>query len=202
MAYQIIQVSRDDETIRKYVERYKAFRLLALKVAPLSFGSTFKTESAFTDEMWYNRLANPQAVTFLALHGDVVTGSLTAVGPLPFTPEELLFSGNPWTSLDGHVPEELTYSHWRVNGMFVSPEARGQGIAKALMTRVLTFTKEEASRTGKEFAGSIIVDSDNLAAKTLYEKAGYVTIRGEELGDDAGRTALLMKYLPGQAKDN
>jgi hypothetical protein len=88
MAFEIIQIPRDDEGIRTFVERYKDFRLLSLKVAPEAFGSTLERELAFTDETWYNRLANPQAVTFLALQGDRVVGSLTIVGPLPFSPDE------------------------------------------------------------------------------------------------------------------
>jgi hypothetical protein len=88
MTFEIIQIPHDDEAIRKYVERYKEFRLLSLKLAPEAFGSTLERELAFTDETWYDRLANPQAVTFLALQGDRVLGMLTTVGPLPFSPEE------------------------------------------------------------------------------------------------------------------
>lgn len=88
MPFEIVQVSRDDESIHTFVERYKEFRLLSLKVAPEAFGSTLERERAFTDETWYDRLANPKAVTFLALQGGRVIGSLTTVGPLPFGPDE------------------------------------------------------------------------------------------------------------------
>jgi len=88
MTFEIIQIPRDDEAIRKYVDRYKEFRLLSLKVAPEAFGSTLERELAFTDETWHSRLANPQAVTFLALQGELVVSTLTTVGPLPFSPEE------------------------------------------------------------------------------------------------------------------
>lgn len=91
MSFEIIQIIRDKDSIRKYVERYKEFRLLSLKTSPQSFGSTLERELAFTDEIWYNRLANPQAVTFIALQGERVIGTLTTVGPLPFGVEEYVY---------------------------------------------------------------------------------------------------------------
>jgi ribosomal protein S18 acetylase RimI-like enzyme len=64
------------------------------------------------------------------------------------------------------------------------------------MEKVLKFGKEEALRTGKDFAGSIVVDSDNPAAKSLYEKSGYKAIREEPRSVGSARTVLLMKYSP------
>ncbi|TVY28103.1 hypothetical protein LHYA1_G002739 [Lachnellula hyalina] len=196
MPFEIIQIPRGDKNIRTFVERYKEFRLLSLKVAPEAFGSTLERELAFTDETWYNRLANPKAVTFLALQRGRIVGSLTTIGPLPFSPDESSAISNPWDSLDGELPAHLKESHWRVNGMFTLPEVRRQGVAKALMEKVVNFGSEEASRTGRTFAGSIVVDADNPAAKTLYESAGYVVIKEETHSPGSSRTVLLMKYSP------
>jgi hypothetical protein len=88
MSFEIIQIPRDDEAIRLYLERHKAFRLLALKTDPDAFGSTFAREIAFTDDVWFNRLKNPQITTFLALRSDQVVCSISLGGPLPCTPEE------------------------------------------------------------------------------------------------------------------
>jgi hypothetical protein len=88
MSFEIIQIPRDDDGIRLYLERHKAFRLLALKTNPDNFGSTYAHEVAFTDEIWYSRLKNPQITTFLALRSDQVVSSLSLGGPLPCTPEE------------------------------------------------------------------------------------------------------------------
>ncbi|TVY16891.1 hypothetical protein LARI1_G004130 [Lachnellula arida] len=199
MPFEIVQIPRDDESIHTFVERYKEFRLLSLKVAPEAFGSTLERELAFTDKTWYDRLANPKAVTFLALQEGRVIGSLTTVGPLPFGPDESSASSNPWNSLDGEIPEDLKESHWRVNGMFTLPEVRRQGVAKALIEKVVKFGSEEASRTGRTFAGTIVVDADNPAAKTLYERAGYVVIKEEVHSPGSSRTVLLMKYSPSPA---
>jgi hypothetical protein len=88
MDVDIIQIPRDDASIRAYVERYKAFRLLALQTAPEMFGSTYERELAFTDDVWHARLANLGATTFIATREDRVIGTITTVGPLPFLPEE------------------------------------------------------------------------------------------------------------------
>jgi len=88
MVFEIVQIPHDDASIRRYVEQYKAFRLLALKTDPDSFGSNYAREIAFTDETWYNRLANPQVNTFLAFQEDQVVCTVSIAGPLPCTPEE------------------------------------------------------------------------------------------------------------------
>jgi len=80
--------------------------------------------------------------------------------------------------------------------MFTRPEFRGQGIAQALMEKAVKFGNEEALRTGREFAGSVVVDSDNPGAKSLYEKSGYKAIREEARELGSTRTVLLMKYSP------
>ena len=83
--------------------------------------------------------------------------------------------------------------------MFTLPGVRRQGVAQALMEKVVTFGSKEASRTGREFAGSIVVDADNPAAKALYERSGYVVLREASLSLGSTRTVLLMKYSPGLA---
>ncbi|KAH6678355.1 hypothetical protein B0J14DRAFT_559494 [Halenospora varia] len=200
MSFETIQLPRDDAGIRSYLERYKAFRLLALKTAPAMFGSTYERETAFMDEIWYNRLSNPQAFTFVTMLGEKVVGTLTIVGPLPFSVEESAPLSNPWNSLDGKPPPEPSYSHWRVNGMFTLPEVRGKGIAKILMEKGIAIGREEAAESGKEFVMSIVVDADNVAAKTLYERSGFITIKEEPRSLGSTRTALLMKYSPDEPK--
>lgn len=83
--------------------------------------------------------------------------------------------------------------------MFTLPEVRRQGVAKALIEKVVKFGSEEASRTGKTFAGTIVVDADNPAAKALYERAGYVVNKEEIHSPGSSRTVLLMKYSPSPA---
>jgi hypothetical protein len=79
MAFEIVHITHDDESVRSYVERYKAFRLLSLKMAPEAFGSTYAREIAFTDDIWLGRLANPKANTFIALQSDRIVSLLVAI---------------------------------------------------------------------------------------------------------------------------
>ncbi|RDL41989.1 Acyl-CoA N-acyltransferases (Nat) [Venustampulla echinocandica] len=155
------------------------------------FGSTYEREAAFTDDMWYGRLANPQATTFITLQADCVVGTLTVVGPLPFRPDESPPATYPKNSLAG---EEPRYWHSRIDGIFTAPEVRGRGVAKALIEKGIKFGLDEAAKSDKEYVASIVVDSDNAAAKGLYEKYGYVTIKEEPRSPGSARTVLLMEY--------
>lgn len=87
MAYEIIQLHRDEESVRAWVQRYKDFRLYALKTEPKAFGSTYAREAAFEDEVWHSRLSNLDAATFMAVEAGEIVGTLTAM-QLPCGPEE------------------------------------------------------------------------------------------------------------------
>ncbi|KAE9376987.1 acyl-CoA N-acyltransferase [Stipitochalara longipes BDJ] len=200
MPFEIVQIPRDDASIRLYVEQYKAFRLLALKTDPDAFGSNYAREIAFTDDIWYKRLANPQVTTFLAFQDDRVVCTVSIAGPLPCTPEESSPSKDPWTILSGS-PDATTQSHWRMIGMFTLPAARGQGIAKAIIAKALQHAMGEAAKTGKTFVATIAVEHDNPAAVGLYKKCGFKTIIEEPWFRDRPRIALLLMYLPPSGTD-
>ena len=58
---------------------------------------------------------------------------------------------------------------WKGHELWVAPEFRGQGLAKALMK------KADALKTELEAAGiRLYVNVDNPAAKKLYEPCGYL----------------------------
>lgn len=199
MAPESFLIPRNDESARTWQERYKDFRLLSLKTAPEAFLSTYDREAAFEDEVWFKRLTNPEAFTFVAVDSRRIIGSLTMIGPLPYIPEDHSPLQNPWNPpLTGKTTpaKELTTSHWRINAMFVLPEARRQGTAKDIIEKAIAYARELAVLSGKEFVASIAVDDDNLPAKYLYEKCGFVTIKSELEKPDSPRMILLMKYMP------
>jgi ribosomal protein S18 acetylase RimI-like enzyme len=199
MAFEIFLIPRDDESARTWQHRIKDFRLLSLKTAPDAFFSTYEREVAFADDVWYTRLTNPQAATFVALQESRIVGSLTLIGPLPYLAEDHSPHENPWLppSTTATLPaKEPAVSHWRVNGMFVLPEVRRQGTAKALIEKSIVFGREHAALSGKEFVASVAVDDDNPPAQRLYEKCGFVTIKSEPTESDSPRMVLLMKYMP------
>jgi ribosomal protein S18 acetylase RimI-like enzyme len=196
IAYEVIQLPKDETSIRRWVNRVKAFRLHSLQTSPSSFLSTYARENAFTDDIWYERLSNPKAITFIAIQADRIVSTITLIGPLPFAPDELSPLGNPWVPMDGRAAVKIpTTSHWRINGMFTLPEARGRGVAKALIEAAKKFGVAQAAADGKGLVLSIAVDEDNGPAKSLYSHCGFVTIR-EETNRDDGRNVLLMKWQP------
>ena len=196
MTFKIIQIPQDDQSIRLYVGRYKAFRLLSLQTSPEAFGSTYARETAFADNVWSSHLSNPQAATFIALQSDRIVSTITVIGPLPYDPDKLSPLDNPWATLDGRAT--TADSHWRVNGMFTLPEARGQGIARALLEAAKKFGVYQAEASAKDLVISIAVDEDNAPARSLYERCGFVTIK-DEINHGDWRNVLLMKYTPGSS---
>ena len=193
MPFEIIQIAKDDEEIRRWVEQVKAFRLYSLQTSPESFLSTYARESAFTDDVWYERLSNPNATTFVAMQSGRIVSTIALIGPLPYGPDELSPLGNPWVTMDGDATVKTASSHWRINGMFTLPEARGQGTAKALIEAAKKFGATHADAAGKHLVLSIAVDEDNVAAKALYHRCGFVTIK-EETNRADSRNVLLMKW--------
>lgn len=57
---------------------------------------------------------------------------------------------------------------WILNDLFVAPEARQQGVARALMEAA----RQHAARTGA-VALALATEKDNASAKRLYEALGY-----------------------------
>ncbi|KAG0649984.1 hypothetical protein D0Z07_3751 [Hyphodiscus hymeniophilus] len=196
MSFEIIQIAKDDASIHSWVGQVKAFRLQSLQTSPESFLSTYARESAFTDDIWYERLSNSKANTFIAVKSERIISTIAVIGPLPYGPEELSPLGNPWATMDGDATIKIpTTLHWRINGMFTLPEARGQGTAKALIEAAKKFGTAQAEASGKDLVFSIAVDEDNVPAKALYERCGFVTIK-EDLNRGDGRRVLLMKWTP------
>lgn len=72
----------------------------------------------------------------------------------------------PLIQLESQAP-----GSWYINGIATFDRYRGQGIASQLMA-----IAEQTARTEGCSELSLIVASDNIAAKKLYEKLGYTTI--------------------------
>ncbi len=67
------------------------------------------------------------------------------------------------------LPDEVTGDDQAfVAYMAVRPEHRGRGVGRALLERA----EDEARRKGTPYI-SLMVTEENLAARTLYERAGY-----------------------------
>jgi GNAT superfamily N-acetyltransferase len=194
--YSIIHVPHDEAGIRKYLEDYKAFRLFSLKYAPEAFGSTYARETAFEDNVWHERLRNPISNTFMAIGeaGQIISMS-TVVGPLAIGTRDMPPLGIPQTAhggWDGSSP-----LHFRLNAIFTIPEARRKGISKALIETSVRYITDEARAKNKDTVFSIIVDTDNLPARALYESAGFVEATRLSRSENVyGRSVISLEYRP------
>ncbi len=173
--YTILHLPHDDAGVRKYVRDYKAIRLFSLMFAPEAFASTYARESAFEDSVWYERLSNSIANTFLATGqaGNLI-GTSTINGPLSIGTRDMPPLGIPQTAHGGW--DGASPLHFRLNGVFTMPEARRKGISKALIENAFTYVINEAQARGKDTVFSVIVDTDNVPARTLYESVGFVEV--------------------------
>lgn len=121
----------------------RSVRLQALTDSPSSFGSTLAREQAFTEELWRQR-ARGSATTRLFLGWS----DGTAVGIAGVFDEG-----------DGSV---------QLVSVWVSPEHRGRGVARALSTAALRFAAERGFGVVR-----LWVTEGNSIARTLYEHLGF-----------------------------
>ncbi|KXH40726.1 hypothetical protein CNYM01_05601 [Colletotrichum nymphaeae SA-01] len=177
------------------LDRYKSLRLTSLLLSPSCFGSTHAREVAFPPEKWVSRLTNPGATTIIIYEDAAPSPSptdetssldkavtaewlatLTITGPLD---SETLST----SLLDFSPTTDVSTSQYVINGMFVTPSARG----KQLGTKLLEFAKAHvaseiatthAEGQKKERARiSLIVDYDNEPARKTYERSGFEIVR-------------------------
>lgn len=123
-------------------ELMREIRLRALRDSPDAFGSTLERELAMDEEAWRGRCASGR--NFYA-----------AVGR---TPVGIIASYIPEDSPD--APELV--------GMWVAPEHRRRGIARALIDAVLDQARSEGAR-----AVTLWVADGNGAAEELYAGVGF-----------------------------
>ncbi|MGO2009791.1 GNAT family N-acetyltransferase [Vreelandella alkaliphila] len=130
---------------------YKSVRLESLKDSPDSFGATYEQESALSDADWRARL-------------DLSARGLMA---FPLVAERGgRAMGLAWGVI--HAPEVETAHIYQ---MWVSPAARGQGIAKALLGKIKTWAiDKECERLALD------VTTSNEAAVGLYRLSGFMAM--------------------------
>lgn len=128
---------------------YQEVRLSALKLNPEAFGSTYEREVKFSRDSIAERLEPGKDRFVLGAFND----KGTLVGIVTFMRETSLK-----TSHKGNV-----------YGMYVAPDARGQGLGKSLLVELI--------KRAKTFEGleqiHLTVISVNHSAKKLYKSLGF-----------------------------
>lgn len=150
---------------------YKSVRLASLEDSPASFGSTYEREVEFLQSEWESRLdPTGRAKNALPL--------VVEIGAIPV--------GIAWG-----VEQELDPRITLIYQLWVSPEARNKGIAKALMNRISAWAIER----GCEYI-ALSVTTANNAAVHLYQSLGFVPFGSlEEL--KVGSTLMTQKMIKG-----
>ena len=144
-------------------ERYREIRLRALADAPFAFGSTFEQERERPEALWRERLANPGGATFLA------TDEGRSVGLV-----SVFF-------------EDVRRAH--LVSMWVSPEARREGIGRTLVDLVIDWAARNDAATVE-----LWVTETNRPARELYERCGFAfTGRRQPLPSDPTLDELEMR---------
>lgn len=130
-------------------EKYQALRLIALKKSPEAFGSTFEREKNFTLETVKQRILSTETKFTLGAFDkkDALMGTVLFVR-------------------DSNIKMQHKGS---ILGLYVSPDSRGQGVAKSLLNEVI----EVARRWNGVEQINLTVVSSNLSAKKIYSDLGF-----------------------------
>jgi ribosomal protein S18 acetylase RimI-like enzyme len=133
-------------------DRRRALRLRALREDPQGFSSTYEREAALPDEWWTSRAALSDAGAeqrmYIAAEGDEWLGMALA---------------------RDHAGTAV------LNGMWVAPEGRGRGAARALADACAEWAKERGFG-----ALEVGVVPDNAPARRVYEAVGFTPDREED----------------------
>ncbi|MER7072821.1 GNAT family N-acetyltransferase [Terrabacter sp. NPDC000476] len=122
-------------------ETFREVRLRSLSDSPAAFGSRHEDWVDAPEERWRARLTDVP-LTLVATDGEAVVGVASG------SPE-----GERWVELIS---------------MWVAPEVRGTGVARALIDAVAAWADEQGRGT------CLMVRHDNDRARAAYARAGFV----------------------------
>lgn len=128
---------------------YRALRLSALAEAPHAFGSTHAAEAALPPEHWAARMVRSATAGIDRALVAEIDGRMI---------------GLAWAKVDADDPALVNLFQ-----MWVAPEARGQGVAAALLDEAVRWARARGA-----LAIQLGVNCANAAAVGLYERAGFV----------------------------
>jgi ribosomal protein S18 acetylase RimI-like enzyme len=146
-------------------EIYRAIRLRSLGEEPAAYASQYEIERHYTADLWKQWMG--KGGTFLAFDDQVLVGTATA-----------LRAG------DGDT---------LVVGMYVAPEARGQGCAQLLLDAIADLASQR--QDGRLM---LEVSESNLRAASCYRSYGFVeTGRRRAMERDPTIIEIELGYLLG-----
>ncbi|MGY0216234.1 N-acetyltransferase family protein [Endozoicomonadaceae bacterium StTr2] len=131
-------------------QTYKNLRLQALQDSPDSFCTTYEQMVDATDEFWICRCQLKQGSSIM----------LPLIAELDGIP-----CGMAWA-----ITSEVESGTAHIYQMWVSPQARGHGIARAMLEKMLTWAEKHQLEKLE-----LSVTTTNRAAIALYESMGFET---------------------------
>jgi len=134
---------------------YQEIRLKALKNHPEAYGSSFEEESAFSIEVFEQRLSNPENLTWGAFFDEHLSGVVTLM-----------------TST-----RKKTMHNASIVAMYVDDIYRHQGVGSFLLKQAITQAKSKSILNLY-----LTVTTTNQAAKKLYTSHGFITYGIEKKG--------------------
>jgi ribosomal protein S18 acetylase RimI-like enzyme len=138
---------------------YRALRLRSLAEAPEAFGSSLAAEQAWAHELWMARL---MAASVSGRDCPLVAESVTeSAKPDGATDAPML--GLLWAKCDAEDAGIVNLFQ-----MWVAPEARGRGVAAALLDEAVAWARSIGARSVR-----LGVVCSNSAAIRLYTRAGF-----------------------------
>lgn len=150
------------------VAAYRDIRLRALRSDPAAFGSSHEREQHFDDATWAERM------TGFAGRPGVVLGAVA--------PEGLVGVGGI-----GLTDHEQTSRLW---GMWVAPEARGNGVARQIVAAALAWSEARS-------VDRVVLDvmRDNPGAIELYRSIGFAEDPAGPAADGPCRDEVAMELV-------
>lgn len=145
-------------------ERVRVLRLAALADSPDVFSSTLAREEGFGEETWRGRLSGPTQFKAEAGHRDIQLDTPVPSQAVTFIAESggedmgmatVLIVDEPGTAL--------------VVGVWVSPSARGQGVAPRLFEEMIAWVRDQGLTRV-----TLDVGDANTSAQKLYANLGFL----------------------------
>lgn len=191
------EYSEEDDVAKIFALKLRELRLHALKTSPQAFATSYEQErqneliatmdrladrktdhffatdrsidpwSEETNEQFFEQLFDAEWVGMIVLIGPLSPNQSAAIS----AKEEPLAGGKGRESPESSKKDLPGVVHFHLNGVFVDPAVRGAGLGLALVEAALA--KAVAKSGGREIQCSVLVDSENLAARKLYQRAGF-----------------------------
>jgi ribosomal protein S18 acetylase RimI-like enzyme len=132
-------------------------RLAALAEAPYAFSSTLDQEKGKTEDQWRARIR--QFPNFLAWQGGEPVGLAAGFAELP--------AAQPPADQPGE-PGAAGSPGWHLVSMWVSPQARGSGVAGRLVQAVCAAAQADGATSVR-----LWVTDSNPRAQAFYQRMGF-----------------------------